>query len=278
MKETIETLIIGATFTGIGLAHRLGHQEALLVERTTLVGHEFINCYRTGTSWSRLPEHQLTRDFQQELLVRQLLTSDGKVHLGGIPPILYKLLLKAGLSEAVQFMTELIEIKKQADGYDVTLFDVSGIRTIRAHRIVDTTSDCRSAPGRFPAKAKSISAVLHHVKPAGGQLIPDVLDNRMTAGAFASEAYLQLPLPASADWTGARQTLHNVWKDRPEELKGWTIAAVADEFTVTPTSRFEELKEGWVWLPSCAYDNPLVAMDAGYAYGKGGYRHDVVPT
>ncbi|MDF2959283.1 MAG: hypothetical protein K0S39_1018 [Paenibacillus sp.] len=274
MKEMLDTLIIGATFAGIGLARSSLDRRAVLVERTTLIGHEFINCYKPGTGWNRTPEHELTRELRQEWLQKRLLTPDGGVHLGGISPILYKLLLESGLSQAVRFMTEVVEVKKQPDGYEVTLFDAGGLRTLRTERIVDTTSDCRSATGGKPIHAKAVSAVLHHANATADSMIPEAFADRISLGAFASEAYLQLPLAPQASWADARHALHSFWANRPEELKDWKIAAVADEFAVTPPTRFEVLGEGWVWLPSSAFDNPLEALDAGYAYGK----KEVIPS
>ncbi len=274
MKDTIEVLVIGATFAGIGLAQRLGAQ-GLLVERTTLVGHEFINSYSPGHTWSRTPQLPLTEQLREQWLDRNLLTEKGGVHLGGMAPTVHKLLLDS--RQSIRLMTEIVEVKPRPDhGYGVTLFDASGIRLIQANRIIDTTSDCRSATGRFPLGSKFIGAVLHRADAAsaGEPLIPEAFADRITAGLFASEAYLRFPIDASATWDEARYELHHYWEARPEALIPWTIAAIADEFAIQPPTRREQLGEGWIWMPSCVFDNPLHALEEGYLYGEEVLQHE----
>ncbi|TBL73922.1 hypothetical protein [Paenibacillus thalictri] len=288
MQPSLEMLIVGATFAGIGASLSMDRSFAI-VERTTLVGHEFINSYRTGSDWKSVPEFPPTLELQKEFEEKRLLTLEGRVHLGGMAPIVFKQLLQSGKSGSVRFMTEVVGIARRADGYDVTLFDAGGIRTVWTNRIVDTTSDCRSLPGRFPVKEKAVCAVLHNTNAsvnaeanaatsivtgfnAGaekpGLSIPKEFADRISPGAFASEAYLRLPIAPEADWAEARHTLNRFWADRPAELQDWTIAAVADEFAAVPARSCEELDNGWLWMPSAAFENPLSAMDAGYAFGK----------
>ncbi|MCU6792123.1 hypothetical protein OB236_08290 [Paenibacillus sp. WQ 127069] len=263
--EHVETLIVGATFAGIGVGACLG-ENGLIVERTMLPGHEFINSYQPGKGWNIERQQPLAEQLQQQWRSKGLLTKDGKVHLGGIAPTVHKLLLDS--KQPIRLMNEIVEVcPDKSGGWRVTVFDASGIRTLTAGRIIDTTSDCRSAPGRYQAKAKFIGAALHRTNTEEAQKeIPQAWQHAIIPGAYDSEAYLQLPIDMGATWEQARYELFQSWSERPEELKPWTIAAIADAFTYHVSSGHKQIAEGWDWLPSCAYDNPLEAIEAGIRY------------
>ncbi|WP_127588664.1 hypothetical protein [Paenibacillus koleovorans] len=276
MGDTAKVLVIGATFAGIGLARRLGSQ-GLLVERTMLVGHEFINSYRPGHNWNRTPRSTLTEQLREQWVSRSLLNEAGGVHLGGLAPTVHKLLLES--RQPIRLMTEVLEVRPRSEaGYEVTLLDASGIRCICVEQIVDTTSECRSAGGKMPLGSKFIGAVLHRETASSAEQSPDIPAEHaelVTSGLFASEAYLQFPVDASSTWDMARDQLHHYWKSRPESLRQWTIAAMADMFSVRTQAQHVKLGEGWIWMPSCGFDNPLHAMDEGFQYGEEVLKHEL---
>ncbi|KRE99823.1 hypothetical protein ASG89_27205 [Paenibacillus sp. Soil766] len=275
MEETAKVLVIGATFAGIGLAQKLGSQ-ALLVERTMLVGHEFINSYRPGHNWNRTPQSILTEQLREQWVSRNLLNEAGGVHIGGLAPSVYKLLLDS--RQSLRLMTEVLDVRPRSEaGYEVTLLDATGVGYISVDQIIDTTSECRSVGGKVPLGSKFIGAVLHRETAT---FVEESLDvpiehaELLTGGLFASEAYLQFPVEATSSWDMARDQLHHYWISRPEPLRPWTIAAIADVFTVRTHAQQAKLGEGWVWMPSCGFDNPLHAMDKGFQYGDEVLQHE----
>jgi hypothetical protein len=276
MEDTAKVLVIGATFAGIGLARRLG-SEGLIVERTMLVGHEFINSYRPGHNWNRTLQSTWTEQVREQWVSRNLLNEAGGVHLGGLAPTVHKLLLES--RQPIRLMTEVLEVRPRSeDGFEVTLLDATGIRCIGVDRIIDTTSELRSAGGTVPLGPKFVGAVLHRDSASLAEESPDIPTEHaglLTAGCFASEAYLQFPVDASSTWDMARDQLHHYWKSRPESLRPWTIAAIADVFSVRTQAQHTKLGEGWVWMPSCGFDNPLHAMDEGFQYGEEVLQHEL---
>ncbi|MNG13101.1 hypothetical protein D3C84_967570 [compost metagenome] len=123
----------------------------------------------------------------------------------------------------------------------------------------------------MPLESKSIGAVLHREATTLEEESLDVPTEHaelLTAGLFASEAYLQFPVDASSTWDKARDQLHHYWKSRPESLRSWTIAAIADVFSVRVQAQQVNIGNGWLWMPSCGFDNPLHAMDEGFQYGE----------
>jgi hypothetical protein len=81
-RKKFGTVIIGATFSAIGLAMKLG-EECLVVEPGPVPGHDFVECLNPGTNWGAPLRTERARRFRDELLRRNALTADGRVHLPG---------------------------------------------------------------------------------------------------------------------------------------------------------------------------------------------------
>mgnify|MGYP001951526704 CR=1 FL=1 len=265
----VETLIVGATFAGIGYAWKY-RKDALLVEREMTPGHEFLYAYKHGEDWDRTyTKGGLAAALQAELFRRNLLSGDGRAHLPGITPLLYRLIRDEQLP--VRFMTETVSVERVPGGYAATLFDPSGLRTVRAKRIIDTTSACQTKPQAAGKPAKRINALLHADSAGAGGPAPRIEEAayRVEPGRYASEAYLSLPLEAEDTWVSGREKLHAFWVNRPEALSGWTLASVADQFDMTPPKGTHVIEEHWLWFPSAAFANPLAAVEAACESAEG---------
>jgi hypothetical protein len=264
-------LIYGATFAGLGLAYRLGKQ-AIVIERSSLVGHEFINSYNPGKGLENEPSSEIGKCLHKELAERNLLQQDGRVHLPGISPMLFHFIRKHELS--VLLMTEITEVKKTDDGFEVTLYNTSGSQTMRVRDIIDTTSTCTSKPSmKFEMTGKRINAILD-----GPSLTEPIKDSMygLIQGGFSSEIYLKLDIQPEDQWAAAREKLHRFWMNRPERLQPWKLAAVADTFEIRLAEGPYPLEDGRVWLPSCAYSNLMEAFEAGISYAEQEVVRDAV--
>lgn len=255
-----ETLIVGATFLGIGSV-MLQRDNVMVVEREIVVGHEFTYAYKHGEAWDAPLRSKAASAFRDELLRRSALSEDGRAHLPGVTPALFRLIRDERLP--VRLMTEVVAIEREADGFAVELYDPSGHRSIRVRRILDTTSACLSKPGHVGAIGKRINALLHTAAPEAGGPTRRVeeAEYRLDPGRFPSEAFLSIPLRPEDDWTTARAKLYAFWANRPAALKHWTLATVADQFELAPPQGPRIIEADWVWHPSAAYANPLAAMD-----------------
>jgi hypothetical protein len=272
----VSVLIIGATLAGIGLAYA-DKDRTLAVERTSGPGQEFIPCFHPGTP-VREAASELGRALREELVGRNLLSGDGRLHLGALAPVLLNRIAMDGLR--IRFLTEVVNVELEQTGdYLVTLFDASGLWHILAHQIVDTTSTCLSSPELRPVIAsKTINAMLHNVDtqavlPVVGDGIAEVLQGR-----FPGEVILKLRVDADDDMPAARNKLHRYWAGRGETFGAWTLGVVADTMEVRTAAGPHAVGERRIWLPSCAYDNALQSFEAGFAFGKEGIRHETFST
>lgn len=262
-------LICGATFAGLGaaVAAHEANRSVIVVERTAMVGREFIDAFNPGRLWGK-PKTTLGNKFRDELLARNLMVEDGNgdgsVHLPALHPVLCHLIKQRGLK--VKFLTEIIEVAEHNGNYLVTLLDASGIHQVIADEIWDTSTQRLTQPGHlFVPTHKRLNAYLHH---HGTQetTLPAPIDHSMSIarGRFHYEVILRVCVPPKYDWLQAKQWLHPYWEARSEEWKSWTIAAVAGAFESIVRRGPQLLAKRWIWLPSEGFDHPLEAMDSGY--------------
>ncbi|NOU67360.1 hypothetical protein GC096_25275 [Paenibacillus sp. LMG 31461] len=258
-------LIYGATFAGLAMAYSLGKQ-SILVERSSLVGHEYVNSYRPGHGLANRPTSGIGQELYDELVRRNIVQADGAVHLPGISPVLFHFIRKHNLN--IRMMTEITEVRSTEDGYEVMLYNTSGSQTVQVRNIIDTTSTCGSSHlWNPPILAKSINAILDG-PPLAASIGDSGRSYEMVQGGFPSEIYFQLKVDNKDNWIVARDKLHQFWMNRPKMLRPWKLAAVADTFDIKVNQGVQVAAMGSSWLPSCAYDNFMEAFEAGISYAK----------
>lgn len=255
-REYYPVIVLGSTFAGLGAAYA-NKENTLVIDRSALVGYEFINSYRPGEAWNDVALSGEGMGLKEELLQRNILSEQGKVHIPAVAPVLYNRIKEDGLH--VLFLTDIVEICSTGDGYELQVYNTSGFRKIKTDRIVDTRAD--NIPQQL-IKGKSIHAMLHcedeNVPLPGNNEQAEFLE-----GKQKGEVILRFFLDAKDDWASARAKLHRFWMNRPEEWKSWVIAAVASTFDIAVEKGPGMVDENWCWLPSSAYSNPLAAFEAG---------------
>lgn len=267
-KPHYPLLVYGATFAGLGIA-TAAKDRTLLVERTALVGSEFIASYNPGEGWDSQADTSAARQLRDELVQRNLLSDNGKVHLPAIAPVLFRHIRHNGLN--VRMMTEIVDIAARGQSYEVTLFNASGLQRITADHIIDTTSTCSSAPQLHASfVSKSINAMLHSEVSAPVPALPD--DDAVVGlveGLMPGELILKLALDGKDDWTEARAKLHRYWGRHFRAFEPWTLAALGDAFDILTDVREKSLdSNGWTWFPSSTPSNLIMAFDAGSRKGS----------
>lgn len=264
MKAYYDLLIVGSTFAGLGAAYAAGG-ETILVERTAAVGHEFINSCNPGTGWLETELSPQGERLKQELLNRNILSMEGKVHLPAAAPLLYHQIREDGLP--VLLMTEVVNIREMKDGFEVDFYNASGLESCRVKRILDTTGNCLTCTRqRIIPLRKSINAMLSCEDSSTPLHAADCEEVEFVEGKLPGEMILKLKVSPQEDWITARYQLHQFWMNRSEEWKPWTIATVADCFEIVVDPGPVAIATGWSWLPSSSYRNPLEAFEAGYGF------------
>ncbi|AJY75606.1 hypothetical protein [Paenibacillus beijingensis] len=142
IKSHYSTVIFGATFSGIGAA-LAAPGDTLVLERSGSVGQEFIESFNPGRYGAPLSLSAFGQAFVEELLMRNVIaTPEEPVHLPALHPILCRKVLDANAQ--VIFLAETLLVQPLENRFEVVFFSASGMRTITAGRILDTTT--RSYP------------------------------------------------------------------------------------------------------------------------------------
>lgn len=258
-------LVCGATLGGLGAAVAAleTKRDVVVVERTSLVGREFIEAFNPGKGWEE-PATALGRSLRDDWVSRGLTEKQGLIHLPALHAVLCLLIKQRGLK--LRFLTEIVEVAERDGGCEVLLHDAAGPSRVRVDELLDTSSERLTTPGRlFAPERKRLNAYLHHPDISSADL-PAPIDETMAVsrGRFPSEAILKLTVDPGDDWPQARERLYRYWQARPAEWSSWTIAAVAGTFETSVPMGPQSLGDRWSWIPSEALSNPLAAIDNGY--------------
>lgn len=203
-QDHYNTLICGATICGTGAA-LASPDTVLVVERSAAVGQEFIESFNPGRYEVPLPLSGYGQSFVMELRQRNLIESAFEpVHLPGLHPVLCRRLLDAGIQ--VLLLTEILQIRKRSAGFEIDLFNASGIRTVTADRILDTTTDRISRiPDRVQPVRRSLNAYIH--TGIAGKMLPAAsspgwsLFKAVSAGSTSSSGRLpQMTIGLLQEW------------------------------------------------------------------------------
>lgn len=256
------TIVLGATCAGLGAALE-DIDGTLVIERTALVGHEFINSFNPGKGWNDTPLSASGASLKEELRERGILSEDGLVHLPALAPVLYNRIHGSGLR--VLLLTEVLEVEDRGDGVEVTIHHASGKSVVRAERLIDTRTEAAASD----LVAKRINAMLMYVGEKTPEIVAPIAPIASNAGAeivkckLAGELVLKLEVGNEDGWIQARSKLNRLWTDRAAEWSDWRICAVATCFEVVLSSCSSTEKGRILRLTSAAYRNPLEAFEAG---------------
>ena len=227
MNYNVDTLILGATYYGCGLAKSI--PGAVVVDSAVSPGSDYAYAFDGGKNWNAPLKNTEAEEFRCELLSRKALSPDGKVVTGGFTPIFAGWCVRHGVRP--YFGLELAE--KQ--GNTLKFVDFCGnIVTFEAKRILDARS--------YPVNGRKFTACLASETPVadGKYGFFDVVSSNASGMYYAS-----MDVESDTSAQSARQRFAALWETRPAELAGmkliWTAARFSDNM----------------------FDNPAAALDAG---------------
>jgi len=260
LVRTYQTLICGATFSGIGMAiHQNNHH--LIIESSSIVGNDFIECLNPGHNWKQTLKTQHAKELYLDMIKRNVLTEDDRVHLPAVYSLLCERIQREKLN--VMFLTDIVRVEKLVDGFEVTLHNVSGFTKIAVERIIDTTSSCLSNSSmRAVPLVKRINAYIDNSQ--AGAPLPNLSEHRnaqVVQGRFPSEVIFKLDIAPEDNWVAARRKLNEYWLLRPQPLMDWKMTSIAGAFEVV-YEKPQQFSKGWYWKPSCGHENLLQAYDS----------------
>lgn len=260
----VPTLIVGASMLGLGIAASEG-SEAVVLEPSNGIANEYVRSYKLrDVRYSAVTP--AGKELQKDLYARNLTDDEGRMHLQGLMPVMFKYVRDAGIRLHMQ--TSVVEVARRGERWEVLIGDASGLRVLETDRILDTTSRCVTAPRSFQASAKYLNLLVAGLsdKPR----MTELGGYPIRRGRFDRETFLAFAVDPMDDWLTARDKLFRFWLDRPSELQSCAFVTHADEFDYEFEQPGFRVEDGWDWLPSAYYHGPLEAFDQGVLRGKGG--------
>ena len=228
MIERYDTLILGASFFGCGMASACKGR-VLVLEEAILPGSDFVLSLNPGRDYDA---SQLRTDAAKELYLRMrevnAVSLDGRVSLAGISEVMAEWCLKRELP--ILFGIGVV----QRDEHRVMAVTAEGVREFEAERIVDARP--KAEQGKWLNAMIGAPAEL-----PDGFKGPFVIRHSLIDG----ECFLSFQVPVDSSWSNVRAMFHRAWDLRPVSLKSSTIMLTATRFDYRQ------------------FANPLLALDAG---------------
>ena len=245
-----EIIVLGATFAAAGIAQKYG-QKCLIVERSTQAGYEFLGALHFGTDYTEEPVTEEAKNLLKIFKQKKAFSED-RICLYDCATPFYKVLE----GKNVLLNTEIISVEKNENGFTCTFHSVSGYRTFKAKKIIDTrvhNNMCNAKTYNFSIDGR-------------GDLVntPSVICEKW---GFEHNYILRCPVLLNADYTDARKAVNEYIKNLPE---GFKLLYMADTFDYEVKSGYPKYIDDVLYMPSKAYKNPILAFDAGMLYEFGG--------
>ncbi|MCK9478641.1 MAG: hypothetical protein M0R40_03960 [Firmicutes bacterium] len=249
-----DILVIGTTFYGLGVAQQ-NAKNTLVIDRGTKLGYEFINTFNPGDGCEKEKGlSAVAAMFLKKMKNKRIFHENGLYHLPALEPMLCAWADHFGITP--YFMTDIVSITPKGDGFAVVLNTVSGLKTVMAAKILDTTGN------NLKIKSKAINSLLMIPKNFSISLEPWINGCRFIYGALSRQVALSLTISPDDDWVAARRKLHVFWDSRPKKYAPVTLAMVADFFDIE--TFFPKKSNGnYIQIASKSFGNPLAALDAG---------------
>ena len=224
---TIDTLIVGASFYGCGLASRLGN--ALVVESSTAVGSDYAYTFEQGVNWNVPAQNPLAEEFRQQLFRRKAVDDAGRLLNGALVPVFADWCVKHN----VRPLLGMELVCKQNNRAEFVDFCGKKI-TVEAKNIIDARPHYSGT--------KNLTAAVYSVEPLrlGKHKFFNITDT-----IAKNIYYLSFEVEADSTFQSARQRLAALWRERPESLKNAQMVWSAVRFSKN------------------IFDNPVAALDAG---------------
>lgn len=208
-----DTLILGATFRGCGLARRM--PDAILVEPSIAPGSDYVFGFEQGTDWTARRHHPEAEELRSELLKRHALTPEGRLLNGALAPVLSDWCLRRGIYPELGL--EPIELHE----HTALFSDLCGSPVaFRFRRLIDA---------RTPQSgSKSITASVYSDVP-----LPEGCSGSLHFAFTGVEGLytIRLSVPENCSWQVARRELFLHWMNRSEEYTSARLQLIGCRFS-----------------------------------------------
>lgn len=234
-----DVIVLGATFAAAGVV--LGCKgSCLVVDRSLRAGYEFFGALQWGSGYEKTLQREEARQLQQ-LLRGGFFGGDRHIY-----PLLEK--------GEVRFGTQVISVESTENGFRCLTHSVEGYAAYEAKTVIDTRTHspmCLSKTYNFLMESREVPA------------FPGV---SCQATELEGRYLVCCPVDLAWDYPQAREVAWNTVSRFSGEQK---LILFADEFDYQLKPGYPKKEQGVLFLPSKAYENPCLALEAGILAGEG---------
>lgn len=258
-----QKVIIGPTFFAAGQALQADN-DVLVIGRNSSIGDEWSYSYREINSIPFIPKSEITQRLLNELNALPQASPEENAIAASV--ILYQFL--AECPDKFKLWTEFESIKEIDDGYELTLYTVSGREVVQCAELIDNTPEARTYPGwgQSNIQAKRLNMIVHDCG-SNSDLEQNFAGLLMRPGRNESEAIIEFSVDPKIPMIAARKQLLELWQRRPENMKNWKIAAFGAEFDYDLICDRSDIRQNWKFINPLAFSSPAAALDAGLTGG-----------
>jgi len=236
-----EVIVLGASFAAAGIAARLG-ESCLVLERRLQAGSEFFGALQFGSDYDKAVHGKEA----SELLEKFRQAENGYYCCDAhIYPFFHP--------DHTLFATEIVSVKKKDGVFQCVTHGVDGFRTFEARQVVDTRAH------REAVLSKTYNLLVRSDET------PRFAGVSAEKAGMADHYVLRCPVPKECGYAEARVEAEKIIRQFSEDQRVILFAGAFD-CQVSPAA--PETESGIRYLPSKAYENPVLAFDGGLSLGE----------
>lgn len=236
-----EVIVLGATFASAGIASQY-KEKCLVIERRAQAGYEFFDALNYGVNYEKSPHGKEALDLQEKFR--------GEKSIFNCATFIYDYFKEC----KTLFGVQIVSIEKNDGFFTCTTYSSSGYKTFKAKKIIDTRCN------QTMADLKTYNILIE----SKGE--PSFDGVAYTKAIGENRYVLCIDVPVSCSYSEARGKALGIIKQFDEDKR---IILLAGEFDYTVKSSYPKADGEILYLPSKAFDNPVLSFECGINTGKG---------
>ena len=152
------------------------------------------------------------------------------------------------------FCTELVSVQNNSDGFACVTHGVQGFHTYYAKKVIDTRCNAEIS------LTKTYNLLIDSKEK------PTFSNCRCEKAAGENRYIVYCPVPLSCGYSEARAAIRDIIEQFSETQR---LILSANEFDYHTKEGYPKTKNGILYLPSKAYESPLLAVAAGLEAAEG---------
>ena len=247
-------VVMGASYTGLGIASIC--ENTLLLEEGEMLGSDYHLSFRPVFE-NHSPENKKTKELYDFLKAQDIINKE-EIDILTMSTAICKFSADKGLHQKVIFNARLMECVPFEDGYRVTYYSNTGVHTVFAQNVVDTSSLRNSARNLAEMEQKYLHAVCTDLTDEAVKKIKNS-GATLTKGFLPKEYFVTFKFDADMPLIEARFYVENTWQKLFPSGE-FLIDAVSFNFDTLGIAIDGDAP---LWIAPHNFENPLSAFDAG---------------